>query len=141
MARDLLVKLVDFGEAYHKGTVAKFPAYSPGRTFPYAPPETSLPVQSFSSQQDMFSFGVILYQVLFGALPITASPDTHKLLYRQGNYNERVMLAPERVGDFGQAKVMEVLMVLACRLMDAEGRRPYPVWAHLIIKKLFYALR
>lgn len=57
-------------------------AYSPGRTFPYAPPETSLRVAHFTSQQDMYSFGVILYQMIFGGFPFTCHPETHKQLYR-----------------------------------------------------------
>jgi len=45
--------------------------YRPGRTFPYAPPETSQRISRFTNQQDVFSMGVLAYELLFGCLPIT----------------------------------------------------------------------
>lgn len=100
VVKDLLVKIIDFGEAYHKGTTNKLVqnagkgAYSPGRTFPYAPPETSQRVTDFTSQQDMYSLGVIIYQLIFGCYPFTCSSDTFKQLYRDRTFSERMMLAP-----------------------------------------------
>jgi eukaryotic-like serine/threonine-protein kinase len=124
VCRDYLVKLVDFGEAYHRATSNKFSQeaagrflYSPGRTFPYAPPETSTRLAPFSSQQDMYSLGVILHQLIFADFPFTCHQDTHKLLYRTGSYTQRLLLAPERAEDYGQAELMAVLMNLAGKLM------------------------
>lgn len=149
VTRDFMVKLIDFGEAYHKGTSIKFTqeagskfVYSPGRTFPYAPPETSQRHADFTNQQDMYSLGVILHQLLFAAFPFTCSHETHKKLYRNGTYNQRLMFAPERAEDYGQADFMAILINLASRMMESdEKRRPHSVWAHIIIKKLFYAIR
>jgi serine/threonine protein kinase len=71
VVKDFLIKIVDFGEAYHHKTSHKYSlaargeygklVYAPGRTFPYAPPETTCRLENFSSQQDMYSLGVIMH--------------------------------------------------------------------------------
>jgi serine/threonine protein kinase len=96
VVKDFLIKLIDFGEAYHKNTSKKYApgmsreygrfVYSPGRTFPYAPPETSSRFDNFSSQQDMYSLGIIMHQLLFGSFPFICHQDTHKKLYLDRTY-------------------------------------------------------
>lgn len=72
VVKDFLIKIIDFGEAYHKKTAEKYCMragkgeqgkyiYSPGRTFPYAPPETSSRMENFTSKQDMYSLGIIIH--------------------------------------------------------------------------------
>ena len=153
VVKDFLVKLIDFGEAYHPKVSTKYTPtnkrgnngqfiYSPGRTFPYAPPETSSRYDNFSSQQDMYSLGVIMHQLLFGTFPFECHQDTHKRLYQEKTYNERILLAPERAELYAQLDFSTLLMNLTMKLLNCdEKRRPYPVWAHIIIKKLFYAIR
>lgn len=37
---------------------------------------------------------------------------------------------------------MAIILNLAMKLMDVdEKKRPYPIWAHLIIKKIFFLLQ
>jgi hypothetical protein len=53
-----------------------------------------------------------------------------------------MLLAPERGELYGQADFIAILTNLILKLLDCdEKRRPYPVWAHIIIKKIFYAIR
>lgn len=129
VVKDFLIKIIDFGEAYHKNTSSKFSLaegrgqhgkfiYSPGRTFPYAPPETSLRLDGFTSQQDIYSLGVIMHQLIFGTFPFTCSQDTHKKLYQDNSYMGRIMLAPERGNYYGQADYLAVVMNLVLKLMD-----------------------
>lgn len=79
-----LPKIIDFGEAYHRETIeatAKS-AYAPGFTLPYCAPEV-FRNKEFSSAQDMFSFGVIIFRLLLNALPIFPS-DSLVRVYRYG---------------------------------------------------------
>jgi serine/threonine protein kinase len=75
--------------------------YAPGRTFPYAPPETSNRIDKFSSQQDMFSFGVIMFQFLFNSFPLNCSESVLKTIYKSKEYTERIFLAPEKAEYYG----------------------------------------
>jgi serine/threonine protein kinase len=66
-----LPKLIDFGEAYSPDTASHYwskkeKLHVPGRTFPYAPPETTLRQEGFTTAQDVFSLGVILMQMFYG---------------------------------------------------------------------------
>jgi hypothetical protein len=90
----------------------------------------------------MYSLGIIMYQLMFGAFPFTCSQETHCKLYQEKNYMARVFLAPERGEAYGQSDFISILMTFIMRLMDcSEHLRPFPVWTHIIIKKLFYVLR
>lgn len=51
-------------------------AYSPGRTHPFAPPETSLRNKDFSAQQDIYSLGLIIYYIFFGSFLLPLSEHT-----------------------------------------------------------------
>jgi hypothetical protein len=90
----------------------------------------------------MYSLGIIMHQLLFGSFPFLCALDTHKRLYLDRTYHERIFLAPERAELYGQLDFVTLLMSLTMKLLDCdEKRRPHPVWAHIIIKKLFYAIR
>ncbi len=76
IAMDGLPRIIDFGEAYHEKTLERMTPkkyYLPGRTFPYAPPETSQRYWGFSSAQDVYSFGVIAFKLLTGQFPLNCS--------------------------------------------------------------------
>lgn len=147
--RDFSVKVIDFGEAFHPATTAKYLRgeggrlpYSPGRTFPYAPPETSIRNDSLSSQQDMYSLGMIVSKLLLDCFPFACSEERTQLLYQRREYASRIFFAPERLEDYGHSAFMSVVLWLVLKLVDPEERlRPFPLWAHLITKKLFYTIR
>ena len=69
-----LPKIIDFGEAYNREVVEANPnvPYSPGFTIPYCSPEVFLE-KEFTTSQDMFSFGIIIFRTLLNALPFFAS--------------------------------------------------------------------
>lgn len=72
MAPALLIKLIDFGEAYHEGVVKKMGnAYRPGHTLPYGAPELlSKKTESFTSKTDIYALGIIFYEMIYGYLPV-----------------------------------------------------------------------
>lgn len=57
--------------------------YSPGRTFPYAPPETSIRNDNLTSQQDMYSLGMIVSKLLLDSFPFVCSEEKTKQLYQR----------------------------------------------------------
>ena len=86
VARSNQIKMIDFGEAYHSAVTRPFVSrlssqpvkwsYCPGRTFPYAPPETSIRNFDLGSQQDVFSLGMLALFLLLGQAPINCSDHT-----------------------------------------------------------------
>ncbi len=68
---DLSVKLIDFGEAYCPKVLSKYKndsifKYRPCKTYPYSSPEAYCRSKNFTFQQDIYSFGVIAFKMLFG---------------------------------------------------------------------------
>ncbi len=72
MAPALLIKLIDFGEAYHEGVVRKMgPNYRPGHTLPYSAPELlAKKMDSFTSKTDIYALGIIFYEMIYGFRPV-----------------------------------------------------------------------
>ena len=62
--KDFLTKIIDFGESFHPEVNKK--NFHPGFTLPYCAPEVfDLVHNGFNYQQDVFSFGILMYEVIF----------------------------------------------------------------------------
>ena len=146
VARGNQIKLIDFGEAYHPVVTRPFVRhytpdcryiYSPGRTFPYAPPETSIRNYDLSSQQDVYSLGVLCFRLLTGQLPLTCSPETTEKTYIEGTYMSRVFFAPEQGEYFGSWDLVKILITLSLNMMSFQEKlRPLPIWLHIVLNKI-----
>jgi serine/threonine protein kinase len=134
-----LPKIIDFGEAYHAEVVemetAKQIPYSPGFTLPYCPPEV-FTQKTFSSAQDVFSFGVIMFRLLAGFLPFYPG-DSLIRVFSSGEYHWRWLLAAERVEEMARPEACELLLQLMGRCVRVEGEgRPLPIWCTIILKEI-----
>lgn len=85
---NFLPKIIDFGEAFHRETIESTikNAYSPGFTLPYCAPEVFMKGKDFSSSQDIFSFGVVIFRVLLNILPFFPS-DSLIAIYKAKAYH------------------------------------------------------
>jgi serine/threonine protein kinase len=74
-----IIKLIDFGESYEESVFQRnessndYYQYSPGISFPYSSPEALLRAKDFGFEQDIFSLGIILFQMFFGTTPLRCS--------------------------------------------------------------------
>lgn len=72
ISRNYVARITDFGESYHKEVCKD--DFRPGRTIPYAAPEilkdSSNPEEKFTPKADVFSFGVLISDILFDYYPI-----------------------------------------------------------------------
>ena len=81
VVNDMMVKIIDFGQAYSPKTTPKYlekgkgPGfkYNPGKTYPFCPPEVFSRSNDLTSQQDVFSLGIIAFKMMFGWYPIGCS--------------------------------------------------------------------
>lgn len=87
----LMPKIIDFGEAYCFFICKK--DYSPGFTNPYGPPEV-FTHKAFSTKQDVFSFGMILFRLMFNRLPFEPT-DALKRSYANYTYNNKLFFSVE----------------------------------------------
>ena len=106
MAPDLLVKIIDFGEAYHPAVCKEEGAnYRPGFTPPYSPPEIySRGKMEFTSKSDVYSLGVVMFEVLYGKVPFES--------------RERMFLAPEVSDIYGDPVVIRILNWVISRCLS-----------------------
>jgi len=65
--------------------------YAPGFTLPYCSPEV-FTKKAFSSVQDVFSFGIIMFKILTGTLPYFPC-DSLIPFYKNHCYHSKFMLA------------------------------------------------
>lgn len=63
-----MAKITDFGEAIDLKKSRKDKTF--GRTYPYVPPEYFGPPEKITTAYDIFSFGVMLYELIFNRYPI-----------------------------------------------------------------------
>lgn len=115
-----LPRLIDFGEAYHRDTIDSTIKgdYCPGFTLPYCAPEV-FTGKEFSSAQDMFSFGIIVYRLLHSALPFFPV-DSLVGVYRRKAYHSRLMVAPEALTSICQEQVCFLLLQLVNLCLRVE---------------------
>ena len=127
MIPGMFIKIIDFGEAYHSEVVKKEgPNYRPGITLPYSAPEVSANKNiQFTSKSDVYSLGVIFYQIIFGKLPFEK--------------RQKFYLAPEQSDKHGDILIVRVLnwMISSCFSRNPD-ERPELDWISMILKICMY---
>lgn len=77
-----------------------FTDYRPGTSIPYAPPESfSSDFINFNYKMDIFSFGVVMYEMLYEAFPFdftNSKYDDYKKAYFDKSYPKFILQAPEK---------------------------------------------
>ncbi len=123
-----MIKLIDFGQSYQYETSRKYSTsknkkdfrYIPGKTAPFTAPEVYSKSDDFSSQQDIFSLGVIAFKLIFGSYPFRCSDKMTEKVLKEKNYMDYVFLTPENAEDLGNMNLYNLLMILVARLMNVN---------------------
>lgn len=75
--------------------------FRPGTSLPYAPPESfSSNETTFNDRMDVFSFGMLMYELIFDTFPFEYSRSKLDILrkrYAEKNYANYFILSPEKV--------------------------------------------
>ena len=100
MHQKMLIKLIDFGESYHPqvndyGIHHPYAGFVPGFTVPYSSPELFSNSKSFSSKSDVFSMGVIFFELLYNKSPFTVFTRTTNMEESMKNFQLLWFLSPE----------------------------------------------
>ena len=90
----------------------------------------------FTSKQDIFSFAMTMYFLIFGGHPFEKN---HKLklidIYTKKIYHKRMFVIPESFAYSGNQIVMTLLFRFIEKCMSVkESIRPEPNWSVLVIK-------
>ncbi|CAD8198958.1 unnamed protein product [Paramecium octaurelia] len=125
ISKTFLAKISDFGEAIlMKGNKRN---QRSGRSMPYCAPEMLNPnyKENFTQAYDIFSFGVLLFELLFERQPIDFRHQNIKLLeekYQRQTYSVRVNLEEDKKK--GPQLIMKYLLklCLACLQPDPKYR-------------------
>lgn len=120
VGRGLLLKLADFGEAYHRNLFREGHCYHPGFTFPYTAPEVFHRKVRYSPAVDMFSFGQLLNEVIFGrylhSVGKAALPKLQE--HYAGRGNMLTLMMPEAASNYGSSSAFQLLQRLVLKNME-----------------------
>lgn len=72
----------------------------------------------FTPKQDVYAFGMIMYEVVFGIRMTQASPEKCKQIYVQRETKERVFQVPERLEDRGDWFILSSLRFIIDKCTD-----------------------
>jgi len=135
VAKDMLIKLIDFGESYHPEVCkAKDYHYKPAYTIPYVSPER-LRKEPFSSKMDIFSFGLLMHELIFSEFLFYNNEPRTKNLYRTKKYLEALYRAPEKLDHFGNRHLLRMLLSLILKCLHPDPQmRPDPLWLIVILR-------
>ena len=122
-----MAKIIDFGESlkYDPHDPSKNRDHKPGRTLPFAPPEIFFETIPYSPRIDVFSFGVVVADLLFDEYLVDFRRSHLHVLqqkYTKGTY--KVRLYEEIVKTKGPKHIMKFLriLILKCVEFDKENR-------------------
>jgi serine/threonine protein kinase len=134
LQKKMMIKVIDFGESYHPDLKHK---HNPGFTQPYSAPEIYNCPAHYSSPSDVFSLGVILYEILLSRFPFYLHSDRSKeLCYRRGTVFQRWLAAPEDYEMNGDATLLPLLLLLADKCMHPDpASRPQIEWIVIFLRE------
>ncbi|KAL4504362.1 hypothetical protein ABPG72_009808 [Tetrahymena utriculariae] len=137
ISKGYLAKIIDFGEAYHPDVCDGNPNYKPGRTLPYTPYCDNRDRNASYKNFDIFSFGMILSEIVFDTYPVDFKRGAlHKLeeKFSRGDIRGRLIKNYQR--HFGPKHIIDLLHCLIFRCIDEKDNRPQIEWIILIVKTL-----
>ncbi|KAL4456275.1 hypothetical protein ABPG74_014236 [Tetrahymena malaccensis] len=137
ISKGYLAKIIDFGEAYHPVVCNGNPNYKPGRTLPYTPYCDSRDRQTSYKNFDIFSFGMILSEIVFDTFPVDFKRGALEKLeqkFQRGEIRGRLTKNYQR--HFGPKHVIDLIRCLVFRCIDEKENRPQIEWIILIVKTL-----
>ena len=89
----------------------------------------------FSEKHDVFSFGVMMAELVFNCRLFSLSAEKFKEVYRNGEVLDRYFFASEKIECFGDHKVIMPLALIVQRCMDPDPRkRPKFDWIAVSLK-------
>jgi len=141
LTRNFICKLIDFGESYcapipkdKDGNIPKFSekSFRPGKTFPYAPPEVFQDSIDFNEKMDVFSYGVIMCEILFDQMIVDYKKSNLQAInskYLKGTYRTKLN---DKIARFaGPKHFMKIMRFLT--LFCTEVHKDYrPSFEYLI---------
>lgn len=137
--RRMICKLVDFGESFNYKVCGD--KHKPKYTRIYASPEvaTSIKGRLFTEKSDIFSFGIMMHNILFGRYPYFFSDQrTFEKHNFEGNLRQKTFYLPEEIEEYGNRVLLGLMYQLILRCIDMkEPKRPYLDWVTVIIKCCF----
>lgn len=136
IGRNQLLRVADFGESYHSS--CRGPDYRPGFTVPYSPPEIFQPQVLYHSKLDVYSFGMMLCEVVFERYPMeTRRAAFEKVVsgYRSGGSTVERLIVPEKATIAGCRAGVYLLQELGLKCTnEAFERRPLMEWVLIILR-------
>lgn len=131
-------KIIDFGESYHHKVCKE--DFVPGFTHPFGAPECYYPtdLRIFGPHNDIFSLGVISFQLLFSRLPFYC----HDQLQLENRYlniglDKYLYFCTEAREDYGDSTIDSLLQLVLGRCLDIDpNRRPDLNWISLILREM-----
>ncbi|EWS74236.1 protein kinase (macronuclear) [Tetrahymena thermophila SB210] len=137
ISKGYLAKIIDFGEAYHPDVCNGNPNYKPGRTLPYTPYSNNNDRQASYKNLDIFSFGMVLSEIVFDTYPVDFKRGAlHKLEEKFSRGDIRGRLVKNYQRHFGPKHIINLLHCLIFRCIDEKENRPTIDWIILIVKTL-----
>jgi len=133
-----VAKIIDFGESlkYEPNNPAYNRQHKPGRTLPFAPPEIFFDEIPYSSRIDVFSFGVVVADLLFDDYLVDFRRSHLNLLqqkYTKGTY--KVRLYEDIVKNKGPKHMMKFLRILILKCVEYERENRAAVeWLIIVLR-------
>lgn len=112
-------------------------SHKPGRTLPFAPPEILAETINYNEKIDVFSFGVLMCDLIFDDYIVDFRRSHLNILqtkYIKGNY--KVRLSEDIVKLKGPKHIMKILryVILSCVEHKPEGRAAIE-WIAIILRE------
>lgn len=105
---------------------------------PYSSPEVHRSPLSITSKTDLFSFGIIFFELLFGYTPVNFFKDESLKKLKTEEYLNHWFFVPEADESLGETNIIPYLMMLISHcLRENEKDRPELNFTSILLRQCF----